>query len=458
MKRLLPGIPLFAALIIVILAIVNLATPKRFPIYSSDGKIVQSANAQYSEVKILPPITGDTPLPNGYQMVDLQEICRQALTTQKPATVDPGDSGQTDEICWSSVILSNKKDRIAFYSNHSLYMVNLRNRQAIQLYTLPTADQAFFEAITWGPEDLYLTFGQVEEQKTEAETSRQYAYGLIQLGTGEAKIIYRSPRIVGNPVWSPDGKYLALENPVVLYEVKPGNLTRVAPGTNTCQPRWSPDSRHVIFIQYTSADRGETYRYTLNTREVLQITNLGKAAAPVDWLKSPAAIIFETEANYTGVESGRHHIGETKPHPESSISWLSPFDRGESNRYLTISPNERYVVLRKSELPRNTPTSQTPVANPLVPVEIMAVNRELGLFSWHCVKMHTFPTTPQLSYTWAKNGDFLYLTAADQKWELYVFDFGQLSKQKVWETTTPVRLVGVDGYNQVYYCPGYTLN
>lgn len=493
MKRLLPGVPFLAALLIVMIAAVNLATSKRFPIYSSDGATFLTSNNQCSEPKILPAVTVGSPLPNNFHLLDLEELVIQSLTSSSKSPVfNDLDSSSSDvpklshseEVIWSSVTLSNKKDRIAFYSNTGLYVVNLRTSQPVKVYSLPNGGNLeFFDAITWSPDDTYLTFGQVPQGfQAKASSSRQYALGLVQMATGKSKIIHYSGRLPRKPVWSPDGQYLAGEDPVAIYDVKLANLTQIPTGYTTRNPQWSPDGRHVVFFQYSSPNRGETFRYTLDTKEVLQITALGKAASPVDWLKSPSTILFETETNSGETDLGRHHVGEVKPHMESSIRWLSPFDRYESNRFLGISPNERYVILRKTEPPKtgttpgnieNTPNQGNP-SNPSNPsntgnnsnvdnfgntVDLVAVNRELSFFSWRCVKLHSFTESPRMTLQWTKDNKLLYLgdrqsgrNERNRKWELFLFDFDQLSEQKIWESRTPARLVGVDG-NVIYYCP-----
>lgn len=463
MKRLLPAIPFLGAFFIVMLLAVNLSTSKRFPIYSPDGGTVLASDTQCSEPKILPPVSGNTPLSNNYQLIDLRDLCLQALPSSaknpvpgdlriapQPVTPDSLPPSPTEEIIWSSVTLSNKKDRIAFYSNTSLYIVNLRTRQSVHLYTLPAnSNLSFYDAITWSPEDSYLTFGHVSKMEVTA-SNRQYALGLINPVSGEAKIIHYSLRPPQKPVWSPDGQYLAAENPVIIYEVKKGNLIRVASGNDTHNPQWSPDGKHIVFTQHSSPTRGETFRYSLETREILQITSFGKTVSPVDWLKSPSTILFETENNLSDIDSGRHHVGEVRPHSESSIRWLSPFDRFESNRFLSISPNERYVVLQRTE-PLKSSNNQEHA------LELIAVNRELSFFSWRCAKIHSFAETPRMTYTWTRDGKLLLLgdrqsgrIERNRKWELFLIDLDHLTEQKIWETRSPTRLIGMDG-NLIYY-------
>ncbi|ABZ85289.1 hypothetical protein HM1_2760 [Heliomicrobium modesticaldum Ice1] len=465
MKRLKPGIPLIAALLVVTLAAYNLASNKRFPLTTADS-IVPGPDTQWVEAKILPPLDG---LPAGYRFVDLREICEQALASYTVRTPGLGDvkptpekksseSAAKDEVQWSSITFSNKKERMAFTTRNGLYVVNMKSRQAIRLHRLSPEDGTeFFPAIAWSPDDSMVTFGTVTRPKGDG--SATYTISLARVNDGDVKNIHQSDKRPNLPVWSPDDKYIALDNPLFIYEVKSQNRTPVGMGADLRSPRWSPDSSYLIFSQYTSPERCEIYRYSPETREMLQMTDLGKTVAPVAWLKYPSTIIMETEVTANGSDTGRHHVGEVRPHSESSIRWLTSFDSAESNRFLCASPNERLIIMRQFQPAVGAATAEKGRDR----FDLIAANREISsFFGWRRVKIHSLPVDTRLTYAWNRDGKLFYMidsrsegAAAGESanYELYLFDFDQMTRQKVWDATTPMRLVAVDGYNTVYYCP-----
>ncbi|MTV48074.1 hypothetical protein GJ688_03645 [Heliobacillus mobilis] len=456
MKRLLPGIPFIAALLIVSVAAYHLATAQRFPITMADS-IPPAQDTQWGEVKNLPSVNVSTTPISGIQLIDLREICEQAVAQngRTGAVTDlknppAGTNSSTENIQWSSITFSNKKDRIAFYSQRGLYVVNLKTQQSVRVFSIPDEDKKseFYRAISWNPDDTILTFGQVQPG-SQPDAGTMYSLSLVKLSSGEVKNIHQTNRPPNIPLWSPDGQYIVLDNPLFVYELKTENRVPVGMGNDNRFPHWSPDSRYLIFSQFTSPDRCEVYRYSLDTREILQITSLGKAAAPLAWLKYPSTIVIETEANANDVDSGRHHVGEIRPHSESSIHWLTDFDRSESNRLICASPNERFALLKHID-----PSGQ----NGANSFDLIAVNRELGFFSWRMAKLQTLPLSVPFTYQWGKDGKLLFMVeqpaagGEKPKYEMYTFDLDQLTRQKIWESTTATRLSGVDG-SKVYISP-----
>ncbi|MBM7866816.1 hypothetical protein GTO89_04220 [Heliobacterium gestii] len=477
MKRLKPGIPLLAALLIVALAAYNLATNKRFPLTTADS-IVPGPDTQWVEAKTLPPV--DVP-PAGYHLVDLREVCDQALASYTVRTPGLGDSKPTpekkttdaaakDEIQWSSITFSNKKERMAFTTRNSLFIVNMKTKQSIRLHRLTDDDGTeFFPAIAWSPDDNMVTFGTITHPKDGGALT--YTVSLARVNDGEVKNIHQSDKRPNLPIWSPDDNYIALDNPLFIYEVKTNNRTPVSMGADLRSPRWSPDSSYLIFSQYSSPERCEIYRYAPETRELLKMTDLGKAVAPMAWLKYPSTIIMETEVTANGIDTGRHHVGEIRPHSDSSIRWLTGFDSAESNRFLCASPNERLIILRQYQPAAgavSTGSKEGPVpaeagAKVSNSYDLIAANREItSFFGWRRVKLHNLPIDTRFTYAWNRDSKLFYMidaksegtsTADASKYELYLFDFDQMTRQKVWTSTTPLRLVAVDGYNTIYYCP-----
>ncbi|MCW2277156.1 TolB family protein [Heliophilum fasciatum] len=474
MKRLMSGIPFIAALLMVLLAAYTLVTSKQTPLFPTNGEDVQGDRTQILEPKILPPPSNMLAFyPYTPQFIDLGPICEQAVLQGNQPLPVPTPSVRMEKkptdvgIAWSSLTLNHQRDRIAFQTKSGLYVVNLRTKQSARVFSLPDdGNSRFGTGITWNPEDTHLTFTEIRGGTSEgADATLLYRIHLLQLDDLTDKIIHETFSQPDLPLWSPDGRYVALDNPLVLMERKTGKTTPVGTGKDARHPRWSPDSNYLVFMQYSAPDRAEIYRYTMETKEMLPLTSMGKAARAVEWLKSPSTILMETENYASGVDTGRHHVGEVRPHSESSIRWLSPFDRQESNRYYAISPNERYVILRKTE-PYTTNGSEENAFS------LIGVNRELNFFSWHFVRLHSFAANAPLSFAWGKDGKLLYLTEAKATvtppatvgaqgtvaapagtaWEMYSFDFEQQAVQKVWETPTPTRLIGVDG-SIIYHSP-----
>ncbi|QGG46502.1 TolB family protein [Heliorestis convoluta] len=453
MNRFRSGIPFLTALLIVFFAAINYVVTERTPDEVLEDQSWPVPEMECTEINVSSFSSEST-----FQWVHLQSLCEKAVEdanqaystgaeqameqekeTEQKRTTASKEPKKDDTIIWSSLQLNNQKNQVAFYTQKRLYLLDVTTGSSKVLHSLSEDDKSvqYVPTISWSPQGEYLTFTLLKEnQRWNGHDS--YSIHLVDLKTEEILLIHQSTRAPDKPSWSPKDPIVALDSPVILYDVEKQQGTPVISGYQTRHPRWSPEGNHIIFIQETSSTRGETFRYSLDTREVMQITTLNRVTSPLLWLQTPPTILLEVETKRSGSRPERHHIGEARPHTESSIRWLSPFDRNESNRFLSISPNERYLIVQKTT---NLGTADEKS-------HLIALNRDLSFYRWRCVTLAPLEDPSTVTLHWTADGRLLYSTEG----EVFLFDFEQLTKEKLEEKEEAFQILGID--NQIiYYSP-----
>ncbi|KAB2952361.1 hypothetical protein F9B85_09400 [Heliorestis acidaminivorans] len=444
MNRLIPGIPFLAALSLVLFAIFNYALSERIPDPILEGSARPVAEMECTAINAISPV-GE----NDFQWLSLEKICEKALEENSVVNIETTSedhnltaqkvSSEKDEVIWSSLQLNHQKTALAFFSQKKLFIVDLTTGDSKRIHDLLSEEKnAYYNpSITWSPNGEYLTFTVVKENN-RWNGQNSYSTYLVNLTSEDIHSIHQTQQAPESPTWSPKGDYIALDSPVVLYDLARKHGTTIVSGYHTRYPRWSPEGHHIIFIQETSSTRGETFRYSLDTREVIQITALNRVTSPLLWLQTPPTILLEVETKKSSNRPERHHIGEARPHTESSIRWLSSFDRNESNRFLTLSPNERYLIIQKTA---NLGTKDE--ENHLI-----AINREQSFYSWRCVSIAPLEDPKTLTFQWTDDGRLLY----NKDGQAFIFDFERLTIEEFEEQEEEIRLLGIKGQT-IYYSP-----
>jgi dipeptidyl aminopeptidase/acylaminoacyl peptidase len=176
----------------------------------------------------------------------------------------------------------------------------------------------------------------------------QFALYLLSPETGERNLILDIHRPLWDVVWSPDGKWIAVEaemqasdRGIFLVEVETGICKQIklnGTGLNAAHPAWSPESKCLAF----SAQSGEWFDiglYEMQTGEIRWLTqNSGDDTSPrwswdgkqLCWLHAEGAAncmyVYEDSlpVKQVRLEMGIHHLPQFTPDGEILFLFESP--------------------------------------------------------------------------------------------------------------------------------------
>ncbi len=127
---------------------------------------------------------------------------------------------------------------------------------------------------SWSPDGKKLAYVSFEQKKSQIY--------LIELSTGQRRLITDFPGINGAPVFSPDGSHLTVvlskSGAPKLYQIdlRNGNMSQLTHGASIdTEPSYSPDGKSLIF----TSNRGggpQIYQLNLATKNVSRLTFSGK--------------------------------------------------------------------------------------------------------------------------------------------------------------------------------------
>lgn len=115
------------------------------------------------------------------------------------------------------------------------------------------------------------------------------------LGDGATRRITQDERKEKNPVWSPDGKWIAFQQDGELYVMSSnGGAKRRLTNTENflfepTNPAWSPSSREIAYFNFTSLIVAS---WEEDTHHVLDLTGRNNFKAPVFLPGDPDTLIF----------------------------------------------------------------------------------------------------------------------------------------------------------------------
>lgn len=146
----------------------------------------------------------------------------------------------------------------------------------------------------WSPDGATILFNQI----VYCEGNGPYGYWTV----ADSRY-HDSDRVLGQVDWSPDAQWLVYDTrsyagpaPNLWIQRLDGSEPRVLPssgGNCDCDPRWSPDGRHVLFARWTDrSDEAELWRFDWEAGP----TRLSDAPLRTfDWSPSGAAVAFSTQ-------------------------------------------------------------------------------------------------------------------------------------------------------------------
>ena len=152
---------------------------------------------------------------------------------------------------------SDVRYRDAVFSRDGKHLYALSDESGeFEFVSLPANGIGEEKAITKDGE--VLRFGGVPspDGKGLAYTDLRDRLYILDLNTGRSTQISRLDNYVGNPAWSPDGKWLAYEEQadntmvrIVLYNIADRQQYYLTTDrANSMDPRWSPDGRFIYFL------------------------------------------------------------------------------------------------------------------------------------------------------------------------------------------------------------------
>lgn len=121
---------------------------------------------------------------------------------------------------------------------------------------------------------------------------------VVDIITGNRRLISEYPGINGAPAWSPDGSQLALvltktdQPKIFVLDINTHQLTQVTDGWSIdTEPNWAPDGQSIIF----TSDRGgspQIYRVSVNNHHVQRITFSGNYNARASFTPDGKSIVM----------------------------------------------------------------------------------------------------------------------------------------------------------------------
>ncbi|WP_340066861.1 S41 family peptidase [Ascidiimonas aurantiaca] len=153
-----------------------------------------------------------------------------------------------------SPVWSPKGDKILWFSDQSgEYKIILANQQGTLLKTIDIPDPTFYFKPEWSSDGIHIAY-----------TDTHYNIWITNTETGNSKIVatdrYAHPNRSMNPVWSPDGKWIAYSKQldshfkaVFAYNAESGNTIQLTDGmADAISPVWDENGKYLYFLASTN--------------------------------------------------------------------------------------------------------------------------------------------------------------------------------------------------------------
>jgi TolB protein len=187
--------------------------------------------------------------------------------------------------------------------NSDIYLLTQQNGEVLRLTHHPDTDRD----PVWSPDGQYLAFA--------SHRSNGWDLYVMDMTSGTVLRVTRDRGFEGAPTWSPDGRWLAYEGysgenlDIYIVNVEEGTTQRLTEDpAPEYSPAWSPDGRNIVFTSYRDNNK-DLYVITLDDGSIYNLTHTPNQHEDyADW--SP-------DGNYLAYSAGI---------PGDETIWRIPFD------------------------------------------------------------------------------------------------------------------------------------
>jgi dipeptidyl aminopeptidase/acylaminoacyl peptidase len=282
----------------------------------------------------------------------------EQLTDSKTGITDFKWSTKGNQIAFISTDAATKEDDENkksgddwFFMNENfkqgrLYLLQLnnKNKEGLPQLTPLSKENRHINSFSWSPDDQWIAYAHAASPGVEDNVFCDIS--MINISSGEVKVIANTPVGENLPFFSPDGNYIAFYNldekgiwggttSVKVYSLKDGSVKKLADTPNGPADLigWSSDGNSVFTLEpaHTSS-------------RIFRLSIDGKQA--IEWNAGIKGVLAGLELNYNGTHIGFVHQTTAIPQDGyiSSTSSFSPI------KISNINPELAKMTVPKTEL------------------------------------------------------------------------------------------------------------